>query len=209
MFSLQVSQASNLEISDFADRIIEAIGGKTKIQVELDGVPWMFLKSGAVSYYFTKGDDKHYQNIRSEYDAAVVNSGNIALYDDLFVHLRDNDGTALVTADRVFQLLRNYRSTIKNFGINANPKKLLDVVLMDELQELIQEQYREVEHLSLMALSHHGFEQIRDKFLRDNAQSKLTAYGEVMTMMHITMDEKGVNSIDRKEFEALFTEYGK
>jgi hypothetical protein len=56
-----------------------------------------------------------------------------------------------------------------------------------------------------MALSHHGFEQIRDKFLRDNAQSKLTAYGEVMTMMH----EKGANSIDRKEFEALFTEYGK
>lgn len=201
MFSLQVSQASNPEISDFADRIIEAIDDKTYLQVELDAIPWMFIKGASGDYYFTKGDAKYYQSIRREYDAAaaVVNADNIALYDELFVHLRDNDGSALVTADRVAQLLRNYRGSIKTFGADTNPKKLQENVLIDEIQELIIEQNREVGRLTNLVLSHFSFERIRYKYLRDIAQSKLTAYGDVLAMMH----EMGVSFVDRIEFEAL------
>lgn len=200
MHSLSISAASNTEIEDFAARIVEAMENCNKLQVAMNGEPWMFIKSANGDYYFTKGDDKSYQNSRLTYDNAVITSGDVALYDNLFVHLRDNDGAALVTADRVSQLLRNYKHTIEYFGVDANPKMLCQHVLIQEVEELSRNAYDDVCLYQNMEQCHSGLVGIRYKHLLGVAQNKLATYNSVIGMMY----ETGNHYVDRTEFEALF-----
>lgn len=200
MHSIFLSEASDTEIEDFASRIVEAMESCFKLQVALNGVPWMFFKSANGDYYFTKGDDKGYQNNRVTYDEAVVATGDISLYDTLFVHLRDNDGAALVTADRVPQLLRNYKHTIEHFGVEANPKMLCQHVLIEEVEELSRGAYNDVCLYQNMEQCHSGMVGIRYKHLLGVAQNKLATYNSVLAMMY----ETGNHYVGRTEFEALF-----
>lgn len=200
MHSILLSEATDTEIEYFAACIIGATESRNKLQVELNGVPWMFIKSVNGEYYFTKGDDKDYQNIRITYDAAVITSGDVARYDTLFVHLRDNYGAALVTADRVSQLLRNYKHTIEYFGVDANPKMLCQHVLIQEVEELSRNAYDDVCLYQNMEQCHSGMVGIRYKHLLGVAQNKLATCNSVIGMMY----ETGNHYVDRTEFESLF-----
>lgn len=201
MHSIFLPEASDTEIEDFASQIVEAMGSCFKLQVALNGVPWMFIQSiNGEYYYFTKGDDKSYQNSRLTYDNAVITSGDFSLYDTLFVHLRDNDGAALVTVDRVPQLLRNYKHTIEHFGVDANPNMLHQHVLIQEVEELSRGAYNDVCLYQNMEQCYSGMVGIRYTHLLGVAQIKLATYNSVIAMMY----ETGVHYVDRTEFEALF-----
>jgi tetratricopeptide (TPR) repeat protein len=120
---LNIIDASESEIRDFVSQLVSQATKSFRTEIQLSGIPWMFMKSANNHFYFTKGSEAQYLENRAKFDDAVLNDAAIATYDDYFVHLVDpKTGDALMQAEQLESALISYQTAIKIFGVAVIPK---------------------------------------------------------------------------------------
>lgn len=198
---LNIIDASESEIRDFVSQLIAA--NTDKVEIELSGIPWMFLSTSNRMFYFTKGSAQQYTDNRRKFDECVLDDVSLVKYDDYFVHLVDpKTGDALLQAHQIESALTSYQAAIKIFGMDVLPKIMQKSILVREIEYEAASEFNRHTFFKEAESRSSGVVGIGYKFSAALALVKRDIYYDILAMMN----ERGILAMPRVEFEAIFDE---